>query len=127
MHIADSQGLSRRNFFQQLGVSSSGYRDDKMDRPVVSDLLHDIVIKFNINAHWLLTGEGDMYVSSENISEPAPTYLKDDKEQLIATLKSLLQEKEKVIKRDEKIIEILERENNELRTRLSDAGSSQAV
>lgn len=121
--IADSQGDSRRKFFNSLGVSSSGFRESNMDRPVLSDLLEQIVIKFNINAHWLLTGEGEMFQNDRVVvKEPRTVY--EDKEKIIELLESRIRDKDKRIEDKEMIIEVLQRENESLRARISDAGSS---
>lgn len=108
LYIAKDQGFSKLKFFEILGVSSSGYREDNMDRPVVSDLLEKIVIKFNINAHWLLTGEGEMYQNQNMTADPEGGYERKDRDILVERLESEL-------RKADKIIALLEKENDRLR------------
>ncbi|ETN95558.1 hypothetical protein [Zhouia amylolytica] len=65
-HIIKIFGLSARQFDMSIGASN-GYtlRMSKNNASVGSDVLAKILEKYPvINAHWLITGQGDMFNTS---------------------------------------------------------------
>lgn len=62
--IVNHVGLSDRAFAQSIDLAQTTFTNIllKGTEPK-SDVLRAIVAKYNINAHWLLTGEGEMFAS----------------------------------------------------------------
>lgn len=71
LQIIDYSGLGVTEFSKSVGVSNGYFAKQKAKNANVgSQILEKIVKKYpDINVAWLLTGEGDMLVSRENISE----------------------------------------------------------
>lgn len=71
LQIIDYSGLGITEFSKSVGVSNGYFAKQKAKNANVgSQILEKIVKKYpDINVAWLLTGEGDMLVSQENISE----------------------------------------------------------
>ena len=71
LQIIDYSGLGITEFSKFVGVSNGYFAKQKAKNANVgSQILEKIVKKYpDINVAWLLTGEGDMLVSRENISE----------------------------------------------------------
>lgn len=71
LQIIDYSGLGVTEFSKSVGVSNGYFAKQKAKNANVgSQILEKIVKKYpDINVAWLLTGEGDMLVSQENISE----------------------------------------------------------
>ena len=56
-YIADIKKIKKEEFFNQLGISSANFRGDKIDRPINSDTIENLITLYpDINPHWLLTG-----------------------------------------------------------------------
>lgn len=70
--IVNFTGLSDRAFAQSIDLPQTTFTNIllKGTEPK-SDVLRAIIEKYNINAHWLLTGEGEMFVpqAKENLPE----------------------------------------------------------
>lgn len=61
--------LNRRKFAEFLEIEYSYYyRMEKGDRPI-SDILMRSLADKNINVNWLLTGEGDMILTKDDLKE----------------------------------------------------------
>ena len=61
--VRESMRLSQKAFGALLGLSQGTYQ--KYESGMVStpqELLEQLALKYNINLHWLITGQGEMYV-----------------------------------------------------------------
>lgn len=66
--------LPHKDFAQQIGITKatlSGYLSGKTG--LSQKTITNIVRYFNVNANWLLTGKGDMYIGKQ-ASEPSSDY-----------------------------------------------------
>lgn len=107
LQVVDSQSISKDKFFSEIGYSAGNFRGENMKKQISSDILVTIVTKFNVNAHWLLTGEGEMYQNNNAVHDPDEGYgINKDRE------KELL---ESNLEKAEKLIKHLEQENARLR------------
>lgn len=74
--LRDNQVNDKRDFAAKLGISASMVTEISKGRSSVgTSAIQNIVLKFNIDAHWLLTGEGNMLV------EEGATYTADTPQQ----------------------------------------------
>ncbi len=83
--VREKVGLNQRDFSLQFGVNQqnlSNYERGKRDIP---DSLKVKFIQYGVNIHWLLTGEGEMFISPP---EGADTLTGDDSKQCKTALKS---------------------------------------
>ena len=80
-YIADIKKIKKEEFFNQLGISSANFRGDKIDRPINSDTIENLITLYpDINPHWLLTGEGEpFHAEVEQVNEPNTTYTTNTK------------------------------------------------
>lgn len=109
IQVADYHNIGKEKFLKELGVAASGFRGDNLQYGVSSDLLLLIVKKYNVSAHWLLTGEGEMYDDHYGAAEESAIYRKE--QEFIQYLKKSLEDKDK-------IIEMLERDIRRLQTNI---------
>lgn len=118
MQLVEDQRLTKEYFFKDLGYSSANFRGDNLNAQVGSDALVNIIAKYNVSAHWLLTGEGEMYRKDDNnmAAEPVGKYSQTYQERYIQAL-------EREIASKEKIISLLEKEIKSLGGKLPNAGS----
>lgn len=113
LQIVDSQPITKETFFSEIGYSAGNFRGENIKKQVSSDVLVTIVTKFRVNAHWLLTGEGEMYQDYNAVSEQEEVY--GDKNNNIKLLQSNLDKAEKLIAILEKENDRLEKENDQLK------------
>ena len=65
--LKDNKVSDKRDFAAKLGISASMVTEISKGRSSVGTLaIQNIVLQFNINAHWLLTGEGSMLQPTDN-------------------------------------------------------------
>ena len=69
--IVNYTGLSDRAFAQSIDLAQTTFTNIllKGTEPK-SDVLRAIIEKYKVNAHWLLTGEGDMFTKTESEKTP---------------------------------------------------------
>lgn len=104
--IINELKLNNNSFSKTIGVNPTVIHNICKGRNAPGfELLNKIVLTFdNINAHWLLTGEGSMLKSHEpeiQVKEPEVQYNK---------VCMCCSEKERVIRAQQQTIDILERE-----------------
>ncbi|UNY98150.1 hypothetical protein MQE36_13780 [Zhouia spongiae] len=93
-HIIRIFGLSARQFDMSIGASN-GYtlRMSKNNASVGSDVLAKILEKYPvINAHWLITGQGDMF--STNTKSKSIDTFKISEEEIDAIIEKKLKQRE---------------------------------
>lgn len=60
--VRESAGISQRKFASRLGLTGSAVSlIEGGERPVTERTIKAIASEFNINEHWLRTGEGEMF------------------------------------------------------------------
>ncbi|MFA5518827.1 MAG: helix-turn-helix transcriptional regulator [Spirochaetota bacterium] len=64
--IIDILGFTQKKFADQIGITAGGLTDfiKGRSKDLSSSTVANIVIQFNVNPTWLLTGEGEMFVTS---------------------------------------------------------------
>lgn len=64
--IAINKGIPLGVFFKKLDLAPSGFNGEKIKKGTNSDTIEKIVSLFpDINLRWLITGEGEMILSSD--------------------------------------------------------------
>lgn len=70
--IIDSCNVKKVHFAERIGVHQTYVSQMVSDKKVPSDrVIRDICEEFNVNEHWLRTGEGDMFLPKSTSSLPA--------------------------------------------------------
>lgn len=73
--IAENKGISKENFFADIGMTYGSFKGSAKKRPLNSDAIENILtIHKDINAEWLITGSGEMLKSSLAVNEPNGIY-----------------------------------------------------
>ncbi len=119
--------LSQRAFGEKLDRKSSGYISEvetSKTKPG-SDLLYSLIRAYKININWLLTGEGSMFMEGSDTTANTPQTCENcgqpyNLASLIEEKEKQLQEKERVIVSNEKMIELLRQENSKLKQKLGE-------
>lgn len=112
LHFAETLGISKRNFYAQVGISR-GTLESK------TGITEDVVAKFiaafpDVNVEWLITGTGEMKKQHQ------PPQEKEQKKVVRSELTHVIDQFAVIIaQKDEKICR-LERENGALTERLRD-------
>ena len=71
--LRDKKVSDKRDFAAKLGISASMVTEISKGRSSVgTSAIQNIVLQFNIDAKWLLTGEGAMLQETENNNAPTP-------------------------------------------------------
>ena len=69
--IRKSKGMTQQEFATFMEVSSSSIANiENGTREISKAMMKSIVEKCGVNAHWLLTGEGDMFTKTESEKTP---------------------------------------------------------
>lgn len=69
--IRQMENLTQAEFAKQLGVSTATIASIENDsRDIPKTLLKKLLKEKNINANWLLTGEGEMFTSRKELHSP---------------------------------------------------------
>lgn len=90
-------GLTQKEFGTKLGYSSSISELENGTARIVDRTIVAICSVFNVNEHWLRTGEGQMFVFNQNLDEFMATFSKLNKplqDFLIKCAKNLLETQE---------------------------------
>lgn len=74
LQLAKNQGFSFENFFDKIGMSYGNFKGENKKRPINSDALVNILTLIpDANPTWLLTGEGSMLKSEQNLLVASPS------------------------------------------------------
>ncbi|MBE7439101.1 MAG: helix-turn-helix domain-containing protein [Spirochaetales bacterium] len=75
--LRKARGLNQREFARAIGLHPSSITDFKKGRSksFSQDTITRIIKEFGVNAHWLLTGEGPMFLDREPDADPPPRRL----------------------------------------------------
>lgn len=69
LYFTDFKGFSKEKFFEELQVTYGNFKGKAKNQALGSDIIERIIAKYpEINAEWLLTGEGEMLKNTGNIS-----------------------------------------------------------
>lgn len=117
LQIIEYQNITKEKFFSDIGYSGGNFRGENLKKQIGSDVLVTIVTKFNIDAHWLLTGEGEMYRNNNKAHDPTEIYGSHHMTDRML-IESNLAKAEKLIAFLEKENARLERENDILRKKI---------
>lgn len=123
LEYIEYQGITKEDFYKKIGMKGQSWRGKGAESELKAEKIAKVLLIFpEINPYWLILGEGerekDWRVDSNIVSEPSPSY-QTTNQQII----ELYQRIDELHER----IHLLEQENKELRAKLPDAGSSQAV
>jgi len=109
LQFADTLNISKRDFYKKIGVSR-GTLESKTG--ITEDVMTKFIATFqNISVEWLITGEGEMFKTTEPAAEPCD---------LVIDCKYLI---DKIEKQAEEIGR-LKAENEQLKRALVQKGSS---
>ena len=62
LYLSEIKKITKEKFFEDLGVTYGNFKGKAKEKALSSDVLAKIVAKYpDINPHWLLTGEGEMF------------------------------------------------------------------
>ncbi len=62
MFLADSLGIGHKRLIEEIGMTYSNFTGKASETPLNSNAIAKILASYpNVNAHWLLTGEGEMF------------------------------------------------------------------
>lgn len=54
-------GINQTEIAERLGTSRKSISDYENGRPINSEVLEKLAKNFNVNIHWLITGQGEMF------------------------------------------------------------------
>ena len=101
--IAERKGISKTEFFKDVGLSYANFKGDQKNTALSSDAMIAILTRHpDISPVWLLMGEGKMMRSAETVS-PEPQIAVTSSEgssvskQLVAALEQTIKAQEKTI------------------------------
>ena len=89
LQIAKNKGLSYGKFLSGLGLNYANFKGKQKLTGINSNSIEIIISKYpEVNLHWLITGEGKMFVLSTNITpSPVGSSEKNNKEMFFEVLK----------------------------------------
>ncbi|GAB6075420.1 helix-turn-helix domain-containing protein [Desulfurobacterium crinifex] len=86
--VRKTLGITQRNFAKEIGISEATLRRYENEQFLPdAEVLQRLAKKFGINIHWLITGEGSMFVNPD-LKEIPPEKAGIDKE--LAVMISML-------------------------------------
>lgn len=111
--LYEYQGFKSLHDFSINGLGySSSQKLNRLKDPTKNpsyEIIVDILLNFkDVNARWLILGDGSMISNKYEAAEPQSKYGTSDKDRIINILESWIEDKEK-------IIDLLNRENDLLR------------
>lgn len=66
LYLSEYYNVSKEYFFENIGMSYGSFKGSAKERPLNSDAIENILTKYpEINAHWLITGKGEMLNEKE--------------------------------------------------------------
>ncbi len=109
--VRDALGLKKGEYCTRVGISPNSYSNYMAGRVPSLEIIKKMIDEFSINAHWLVSGEGEMFVDTvaakSDLPETGGKKVEDASRQIYGA---------------EYVVEILE-ENRQLRRSLEDAES----
>lgn len=82
LRFADTQGISKVDFYKEIGAAASNFKGVGMKSEIGSDKIVNFLSSYpEVSADWLLTGKGDMFkeqhkipvaIKSNNLQEGIP-------------------------------------------------------
>ncbi len=112
LSIATHSGQNRTDFFNTLGITYGNFTGKNKNTPVNSNLLIKLVTEYGIDAHWLLTGEGDPK-GVKDLSKKA------DQSKFIATFEKLLLELNSQLQELQSKLEVQQKQLTVFKSQLS--------
>ena len=101
--LRESLSISQEEFGKRLGVSRSVIKNIDYKKTVPKDLFIDLLCKtFSVNKEWLISGSGDMFISSSDniLNQLSKEYKLDPTDEaIIKTYLSFGADERKIIKR----------------------------
>jgi len=113
--IAERKGISKTEFFKDVGLSYANFKGDQKNTALSSDAMIAILTRHpDISPAWLLMGEGKMMRAAETISsEPQMAATSSEgssvSKQLVAALEQTIKAQEKTISALEGHVALLSR------------------
>lgn len=74
--IIEELELTQKQFSEEIGITAGGLTDffKGRSKDLSSSTVKNIVIKYNINPAWLLTGEGEMFNKPSDVKDGKVSY-----------------------------------------------------
>lgn len=97
VEVAESQGVSKEQFFRSIGMTSASFRGKAKDSPLNSNAVANIITKYpDVDIYWLLTGEKED-TTVNVLNEPRAEYktaqdICKEKDEIIKVLKSQIKD-----------------------------------
>lgn len=99
--VRKALGFNQTDFAKYLGITQTAYSMiENGNRPLANKYIKVVCSTFNVNEHWLQTGDGEMFVSSpyekefmeifENLTPETQQYLLLMAKELLNTQRKLL-------------------------------------
>lgn len=115
--IAELKGISKTDFFKDLGLSYANFKGIQKATALNSDAVVTILSRYpDIDPEWLVTGNGEMLRKGSTVARDKvdiyaePIVINEVDQTLIEVLKMVISSQEKTIYSLEKQIAILENE-----------------
>ncbi len=103
--IRKALGFSQTEFAKHLGITQTAYSMiENGKRPLASKYVKVICSTFNVNENWLLTGQGEMFLSSpyeKEFTEIFAHLTQETQQYLLLMAKELLNTQKKLLKSDD--------------------------
>lgn len=94
-------GYNQTDFAKHLGITQTAYSMiEHGNRPLTDKYIKIISNTFNVNEHWLRTGEGDMFLSSpyeKEFTEIFSSLMPPTQEYLLLMARELLKTQQKLL------------------------------
>lgn len=70
VEVIEKEGVAKEAFYKKIGMTSSSFRSNAKKTPLNSDAIANVLAELpQINAHWLITGQGEMTVTASQLSK----------------------------------------------------------
>lgn len=103
--IRKALGFNQTDFAKHLGITQTAYSMiESGNRPLAEKYIKVICSTFNVNEHWFLTGEGEMFRSSpyeKEFTEIFGNLTPETQQYLLLMAKELLNTQQKLLNSDE--------------------------